>query len=103
MAIRVGINGFGRIGRLFYRAAVRQGGFEIRIRAAYPVLRGDPLAALGVGLAEREPCPPGRLEAAEVPLADRADADDQDRLRIRHLVCLPSRPRLLSAGPIDLH
>lgn len=29
MAIKVGINGFGRIGRLFYRAAVRQGGIEI--------------------------------------------------------------------------
>ena len=29
MAIRVGINGFGRIGRLFYRHAVRHGGFEI--------------------------------------------------------------------------
>ncbi|MCZ6835510.1 MAG: type I glyceraldehyde-3-phosphate dehydrogenase [Planctomycetota bacterium] len=29
MAIRVGINGFGRIGRLFTRAALRQGGFEI--------------------------------------------------------------------------
>jgi len=29
MAIRVGINGFGRIGRLFYRHAVRTGGFEI--------------------------------------------------------------------------
>jgi glyceraldehyde 3-phosphate dehydrogenase len=28
MAIRVGINGFGRIGRLFYRAGVEQGGFE---------------------------------------------------------------------------
>ncbi|MCH2144274.1 MAG: type I glyceraldehyde-3-phosphate dehydrogenase [Phycisphaerales bacterium] len=29
MAIKVGINGFGRIGRLFYRAAMRQGGIEI--------------------------------------------------------------------------
>ena len=29
MAIKVGINGFGRIGRLFYRAALRQGGIEI--------------------------------------------------------------------------
>jgi len=29
MAIRVGINGFGRIGRLVYRAMVEQGGFEI--------------------------------------------------------------------------
>ncbi len=29
MAIRIGINGFGRIGRLVYRAAVQQGGFEI--------------------------------------------------------------------------
>jgi glyceraldehyde 3-phosphate dehydrogenase len=28
MAIRVGINGFGRIGRLVYRAGVLQGGFE---------------------------------------------------------------------------
>jgi glyceraldehyde 3-phosphate dehydrogenase len=28
MAIRVGINGFGRIGRLVYRAGMRQGGFE---------------------------------------------------------------------------
>jgi glyceraldehyde 3-phosphate dehydrogenase len=28
MAIRVGINGFGRIGRLVYRAGVREGGFE---------------------------------------------------------------------------
>ena len=28
MAIRVGINGFGRIGRLVYRAGVRAGGFE---------------------------------------------------------------------------
>lgn len=29
MAIRVGINGFGRIGRLVYRAMMEQGGFEI--------------------------------------------------------------------------
>jgi glyceraldehyde 3-phosphate dehydrogenase len=29
MAIRVGINGFGRIGRLFYRHAMNQGGIEI--------------------------------------------------------------------------
>ncbi len=29
MAITVGINGFGRIGRLVYRAAVRRGGFDI--------------------------------------------------------------------------
>jgi glyceraldehyde 3-phosphate dehydrogenase len=29
MAIRVGVNGFGRIGRLVYRAAVEQGGFQI--------------------------------------------------------------------------
>lgn len=29
MAIKVGINGFGRIGRLFYREAMRQGGIEI--------------------------------------------------------------------------
>jgi len=29
MAIKVGINGFGRIGRLFTRAAIRQGGFDI--------------------------------------------------------------------------
>ena len=29
MAIKVGINGFGRIGRLFYRAAMRQGGIEV--------------------------------------------------------------------------
>ncbi|MBT8485355.1 MAG: type I glyceraldehyde-3-phosphate dehydrogenase [Phycisphaerae bacterium] len=29
MAIKIGINGFGRIGRLFYRQAVRHGGFEI--------------------------------------------------------------------------
>jgi glyceraldehyde 3-phosphate dehydrogenase len=29
MAIRIGINGFGRIGRLFYRQVVRAGGFEI--------------------------------------------------------------------------
>ena len=29
MAIKVGINGFGRIGRLFFRAAMRQGGIEI--------------------------------------------------------------------------
>jgi len=29
MAIRIGINGFGRIGRLVYRAAVQRGGFEI--------------------------------------------------------------------------
>jgi glyceraldehyde 3-phosphate dehydrogenase len=29
MAIRVGINGFGRIGRLVYRAALQQGGIEI--------------------------------------------------------------------------
>jgi glyceraldehyde 3-phosphate dehydrogenase len=28
MAIRVGINGFGRIGRLVYRAGMREGGFE---------------------------------------------------------------------------
>ena len=28
MAIRVGINGFGRIGRLVYRAGIRRGGFE---------------------------------------------------------------------------
>jgi glyceraldehyde 3-phosphate dehydrogenase len=28
MAIRVGINGFGRIGRLVFRAGVREGGFE---------------------------------------------------------------------------
>ncbi|TVQ61258.1 MAG: type I glyceraldehyde-3-phosphate dehydrogenase [Phycisphaerales bacterium] len=29
MAIRIGINGFGRIGRLFYRIATQHGGFEI--------------------------------------------------------------------------
>ena len=29
MTIRIGINGFGRIGRLFYRQVVRAGGFEI--------------------------------------------------------------------------
>jgi glyceraldehyde 3-phosphate dehydrogenase len=29
MAIKIGINGFGRIGRLVYRKAVEQGGFEI--------------------------------------------------------------------------
>jgi glyceraldehyde 3-phosphate dehydrogenase len=29
MAIRVGINGFGRIGRLFYRAAFARGGFDV--------------------------------------------------------------------------
>src|SRR5436190_6241486 len=29
MAIRVGVNGFGRIGRLFYRACLEQGGIEI--------------------------------------------------------------------------
>ena len=29
MAIRIGINGFGRIGRLVYRAAIQRGGFEI--------------------------------------------------------------------------
>jgi glyceraldehyde 3-phosphate dehydrogenase len=29
MAIRVGVNGFGRIGRLFYRHAMTQGGIEI--------------------------------------------------------------------------
>jgi len=29
MAIRIGINGFGRIGRIIYRHAVRQGGVEI--------------------------------------------------------------------------
>ncbi len=29
MAIRVGINGFGRIGRLFFRAAFQQGGVEV--------------------------------------------------------------------------
>ncbi len=29
MSIRIGINGFGRIGRLVFREAVRQGGFEI--------------------------------------------------------------------------
>lgn len=29
MPIRIGINGFGRIGRLFYRAAVQTGAFEI--------------------------------------------------------------------------
>ena len=28
MAIRIGINGFGRIGRLVYREAVRRGDFE---------------------------------------------------------------------------
>ena len=28
MAIRIGINGFGRIGRLVYRAGIRRGGFE---------------------------------------------------------------------------
>ena len=29
MTIRIGINGFGRIGRLFYRAATLSGDFEI--------------------------------------------------------------------------
>jgi glyceraldehyde 3-phosphate dehydrogenase len=29
MAIKIGINGFGRIGRLFYRAAVQTGGVEV--------------------------------------------------------------------------
>ena len=29
MAIRIGINGFGRIGRLLYRIAMRQGGIEV--------------------------------------------------------------------------
>ena len=29
MAIKIGINGFGRIGRLVYRQTVKQGGFEI--------------------------------------------------------------------------
>ena len=29
MAIRIGINGFGRIGRLAYREAVRRGNFEV--------------------------------------------------------------------------
>ena len=29
MAIRIGINGFGRIGRLVYREAVRRGNFEV--------------------------------------------------------------------------
>ncbi len=29
MTIKIGINGFGRIGRLVYREAVRQGGLDI--------------------------------------------------------------------------
>ena len=29
MAIRIGINGFGRIGRLVYREAVRRGTFDV--------------------------------------------------------------------------
>ncbi|MEM0915171.1 MAG: glyceraldehyde 3-phosphate dehydrogenase NAD-binding domain-containing protein, partial [Planctomycetota bacterium] len=29
MAIKIGINGFGRIGRLVFRAAMEQGGIEI--------------------------------------------------------------------------
>lgn len=29
MSIKVGINGFGRIGRLFFRAALQQGGVDV--------------------------------------------------------------------------
>lgn len=44
MTIQIGINGFGRIGRLVYRAAVMQGGFEIR--AVNDLVPADNLAYL---------------------------------------------------------
>ena len=44
MAIRVGINGFGRIGRLVYRRMVEQGGFEIV--AVNDLVENDALAYL---------------------------------------------------------
>jgi glyceraldehyde 3-phosphate dehydrogenase len=44
MAIRVAINGFGRIGRLVYRAGVRQGGFEFL--AVNDIVPADSLAYL---------------------------------------------------------
>ncbi len=44
MGIRVGINGFGRIGRLFFRAGVRAGGFEFV--AVNDLIEADGLAYL---------------------------------------------------------
>ncbi len=44
MGIRVGINGFGRIGRLFFRAGVRAGGFEFL--AVNDLIEADGLAYL---------------------------------------------------------
>ncbi len=44
MAIRVGINGFGRIGRLVFRAGVRAGGFEFQ--AVNDLVPADGLAYL---------------------------------------------------------
>ncbi len=69
--------------------SVRQGGPQIRIYAADPVLAGDPLPKLGVGVAERQANASGGLKTPQVTLADRSDADDQHRLGIRHAVGSP--------------
>ncbi len=44
MAITIGINGFGRIGRLAFRAAIEQGGFEVK--AVNDLVPADNLAYL---------------------------------------------------------
>ena len=62
MAIRVGINGFGRIGRLVFRAGVRQGGIEF-------VAVNDLVPADGLAYLLRHDSVHGRFEK-EVKAAD---------------------------------
>ena len=69
MTIKIGINGFGRIGRLVYRQAVRRGGFEIV--AVNDLVPSDNLAYL---LGRQSPRSP-RVEEALTLAAAEAEAD----------------------------
>ena len=55
MSIRIGINGFGRIGRLAYREALRRGGFEVV--GINDLVPADNLAVLIKASASRSGCP----------------------------------------------
>ncbi|MCP4835386.1 MAG: type I glyceraldehyde-3-phosphate dehydrogenase [Phycisphaera sp.] len=73
MAIRVGINGFGRIGRLVYRAGIRRGGFEfVGVNDLVP---SDNLAYL-----LNHDSMHGRFERPASPIADGFECDGRTTL-----------------------
>ena len=69
MAIRIGINGFGRIGRLVYRAALNAGDFEI-------VAVNDLVSADNLAYLLKHDTMHGRFKIDGKPVDVRAEGDD---------------------------